>query len=58
MDFVIGQVSSVLHLPDGQVKFFLEEIQINYRSTVEDNFFKFLINSCGLKSVFQAYLTK
>ena len=50
VDFAIGLVNSVLNLPK-----WLENLNntSTFRQTV-----KFLINSCGLKAVFQAHLTK
>ena len=50
VDFAIGLVNSVLNLPK-----WLENLNntSTFRQTV-----KFLINSCGLKAVFQAQLTK
>ena len=50
VDFAIGLVNSVLNLPKRLGK-------LNYTSTFRKTV-KFLINSCGLKAVFQAHLTK
>ena len=50
VDFAIGLVNSVLNLPKWLGN-------LNYTSTFRQTV-KFLINSCGLKAVFQAQLTK
>ena len=45
VDFVIGLVNSVLNLPDGQVKFFLQNCEINsaHQSIKESCFLSFFV---------------